>query len=871
MTATAEVVILPSSSPVPTFAKSPTPVSYSPEKLFGLSPRDDSSPSLLSPTALFRSSSHSAQAQSKSSRDGSGASDKKQRTQKNGGGSALVTSAAYEELEERPRRKVKEVAQGKKTTAVNPGQPSLEAIAGRIDKPAEEKKTRKRNTSKRQEPGNKTLKGRVSKAGSGKANSSDKAAAPLLGQSVIEDVSNSADSWEKEGLQLDVATKRRLDWTPTKDSRGSMTDLIDGMDGTGHDMTGLQALSCRPSFSSLMSTYGFEGENYPSQDSIPRTSDEGPTKRRRIEVCCGRITSLRCYSTNTICQLVDQNIFSIPKLRRLETTSTSGDSTSEMTPAPQDTKKKPRKKKMTTITAHATARYVPGYQETSGTLNRYLVVDENQSTTEKTAAKQKISKSKRKKSDDTKEKPTQFTVLHPEAAFRSLEDQELLFGTCSQLERDESPTFIREIQKAIRASETDVPIDEGCQQTQSTMSTSSGTSTTSRFTSSRNLWSVAARDSSGSLVQAEVVDLVDSPDVSRMSSEILEPDPCPVERPRSLPQDDRIEMQPSPIASTKRANPTSGQNLSLQAEKTNNHISKSDHLRNSGPTQVANETTVSVPAMPQYTGFTDAELSKQIASYGFKPVRARNKMIELLQKCWESRHPESAKHPKETAPAQLDRPASSGTAIETVATRNNSQTDKPAKSSKAKSTVSKPKPSAGRKRDQPRPNPASKRSTKKKVISENQEKPTSRFQNVEEIEDSEEELIPSPSRMWSRYLSRDITPVSLPLSAAPSPARTQQKAKESVASSSRPDDLPELSIKVMEAIRAQPQRLSANGRPCPTWHEKIVMYDPIVLEDLAVWLNTEGLSLVGEDREVSAGFVRQWCESRGICCCWKKT
>jgi hypothetical protein len=48
------------------------------------------------------------------------------------------------------------------------------------------------------------------------------------------------------------------------------------------------------------------------------------------------------------------------------------------------------------------------------------------------------------------------------------------------------------------------------------------------------------------------------------------------------------------------------------------------------------------------------------------------------------------------------------------------------------------------------------------------------------------------------------------------------------------------------------------------------MYDPIVLEDLATWLNTEGLDRIGEDREVSAGDVREWCENEGICCCWKK-
>lgn len=48
------------------------------------------------------------------------------------------------------------------------------------------------------------------------------------------------------------------------------------------------------------------------------------------------------------------------------------------------------------------------------------------------------------------------------------------------------------------------------------------------------------------------------------------------------------------------------------------------------------------------------------------------------------------------------------------------------------------------------------------------------------------------------------------------------------------------------------------------------MYDPIILEDLTTWLNVEGLGLVEEDREVSSLDVRKWCESKGICCCWKQ-
>lgn len=55
----------------------------------------------------------------------------------------------------------------------------------------------------------------------------------------------------------------------------------------------------------------------------------------------------------------------------------------------------------------------------------------------------------------------------------------------------------------------------------------------------------------------------------------------------------------------------------------------------------------------------------------------------------------------------------------------------------------------------------------------------------------------------------------------------------------------------------------------PSWHEKMLMYDPIVLEDLSAWLNSGQLDRVGYDGEVAPGEVKQWCESKSVCCSWK--
>ncbi|AEO59563.1 hypothetical protein MYCTH_2307970 [Thermothelomyces thermophilus ATCC 42464] len=55
----------------------------------------------------------------------------------------------------------------------------------------------------------------------------------------------------------------------------------------------------------------------------------------------------------------------------------------------------------------------------------------------------------------------------------------------------------------------------------------------------------------------------------------------------------------------------------------------------------------------------------------------------------------------------------------------------------------------------------------------------------------------------------------------------------------------------------------------PSWYEKMLMYDPIILEDLTAWLNSGQLDKVGYDGEVSPGDVKKWCESKSVCCLWR--
>lgn len=526
----------------------------------------------------------------------------------------------------------------------------------------------------------------------------------------------------------------------------------------------------------------------------------------------------------------------------------TGPRTQEKSPTDEESQqstsgKKPKKqnKKPKTLTARVTARYASDYTEDVDTQNTYFANASN------------------KRKANTKPQEPEFIVLSPEAAVKSLDDQDLMFGTCSQLEREDSPTMLRDMQTAIHASES---VLEPKPQYHTNRNTSSG-SMISRFTAPRNLWCEASRDLDGAVAQAEVLDLVDDYDISQIS-------------PKGDAQHqshDEKQQDMQPIVDQQPGNASQ-----KEASKRKEDSSTVEKIREkmpqptedtSKPKETASTAGESRPQMPQYNGLTDAELSKKIVSYGFKAVKGRQKMIDLLKKCWESQHGANT--------------ASVGSSIDGPGSK--SASTKPPESEKEcsvppkKTSNSKPKQTKSTARSAAKIEPSG--SKRQNSTSSIQQKPLSQksFADVEEIEDSEDEPIPSPSRLQSRYKIPHPTeqPSSQPLPISPLPCSASRAAASKPKPKPKPqtrtttpgtkdDSLPDLATQITKAVRAQPRKSSSTSGP--SWHEKILMYDPIVLEDFATWLNTEGLGLIAEDREVGAGFLRQWCESKGICCCF---
>ncbi|CRL17256.1 unnamed protein product [Penicillium camemberti] len=787
----------------------------------------------------------------------------------------------------KPQRKAKKAADGPGTIA--PGDPQPETVGTKNDavKPT---KGRPRKNAKSNDAGNMTLAGKVTKtSGDPLAKKSSKGGKKTVAAKVSpsEDVPEKSTPRESnalgkdEVLHLDEAVRRRMDWTPPRETAYDYEEIATVDDG------GSQDKDCDPNltggFGKLLSDYNYSGLALNPRDLVQNANGGGPTKRRRIELVNPEIQALLNG--------------------RYSDSSDQASAQGENSGKPKKTAKgKP--KKFTTLTARMTAQY-----STNDVEEDDMAID--------CLPDIRTTKGKRKKAKET-EKQSSFTVLSPEAAVEFLNDQDLVFGTCSQLERDDSPQTLRETQQAIRASEG-LSYPEGMRDRNCRTIQESSTRSVSRLAGTRNLWCVGARDTEGSLIQPEtlnVVDLTDGGEPSTKKShgsaerasqkplqgdwfelEFADIDSPPEKRPSSLPSTERgsdsdTQVQtpaPIPAATVTATTMTKGK------------AAKPVKGANNTPTEAvySQPTTSQAPSMPQYTGFTDAELSKQISTYGFKAVRGRKKMIDLLQQCWESKHGSnttSDSHPI-YQPEHHKEPASK---MDNV--------PKPTTAAKMKATV---KSKSGTSTKNRKSLDATKSTSPSRTNLQTSSTKTSRgkpitgtstsFIDVEEIQDSEEEIIPSPSQVQKHYsdiyskskAGSQVEHHSLDiLTKTPPPSPTKRKAASSkisvkrplssassitathTAESSKEMSLAEISAKITQAVRAQPRlsplSSSRGSRSRPTWHEKILMYDPIVLEDFTAWLNIEGLGLVGEDREVGTASVREWCESKGICCCWKR-
>lgn len=545
------------------------------------------------------------------------------------------------------------------------------------------------------------------------------------------------------------------------------------------------------------------------------------------------------------------------------------------------------KKKARTLTDQATSAYADNSEEpselnsTNAPLLNYF--SRNKAAAEKTAEKPAAkSKAKGKGKKAAQLSPI---LLSPESALKQVGNQDFLFGTSSQLVREQSPTLLRDLQKAMQESNQ---IDDPFADDMSDTSLADVLKESEPQNTKRNLWAASSRDSQGELLDIEVVDLVDSPIshqqapsrskaglFSAPAQPALLPTPDASEEWQSIdelppsyqtpkPESDTV---PEMVAVSKKVSKQSISNATSRILQAPLSPAKRPASRSPSKSKSPAKKPVSdaLDAMPDYGGYTTAQLAKEIASYHFKPVKSRPQMIALLEKCWEG------KQRRALGSINTNEMASK-------ATQEKEATQPP---TRPEGTSSKPPPkprgrpkkdttatrSPAKVKDQPSRTEAS---AVRNAVESDSDLPLALTQTpkrkslkqatlslkqapLDEISDSDTLLTPSPPRHSASQLASPL-PLSAPIGAESKAEESQEESETQV--------FPYITRAIKSATRDTDSE--------PSWQEKILLYDPIVLEDLTIWLNTGALEKAGWDDEIAPTLVKKWCEQKSICCLWRE-
>lgn len=459
-------------------------------------------------------------------------------------------------------------------------------------------------------------------------------------------------------------------------------------------------------------------------------------------------------------------------------------------------------------------------------------------------------KTKRKPRAKNGNNATVPKLLSPEVAISKANKQEVMFGTSSQLARGESPSYVQDLQRAILASEAEARKQEDChewERVEDVLNTpSSCTAASKRKTS---LWDAAARDGDDSLLAPESTQ---ERNAFRPPSRIAT---------RSLGE---AEMQPR-VEATQQARATQALHAVL------------------GTTGDASSLKEEPADAPQ-----DMERLDDVTPLLRMPLKAASRAKPKLL-CLAAGS--IAKTPSSTVVLQPSANKANLRLAQTIVTKNITAGD-------TCETTAPPKKRPGRPRKAVAPLVVTEEDNfilsttgKTRTTTTLQPQPLTPqrhrkrekdWTHIDEIEDSEPTATPSPPR---RHSPRAVSP--LPLAAPPTTARSPAAPPRSPAAPLRarrtrrgafdnlldPACAAELGVlfaQITAAVRAQPR---TRNPAKPSWREKMLLYDPIVLEHFAAWLNEGALAGVGRgegEAPVREAVVRRWCDGYSVCCLYEE-
>ncbi|KAL1894068.1 5'-flap endonuclease [Ceratocystis pirilliformis] len=577
-----------------------------------------------------------------------------------------------------------------------------------------------------------------------------------------------------------------------------------------------------------------------------------------------------------------------------------------------DTVKAPRRK-VSTLTDLAVAQYdnqnvidltfMAGYKDPG------LV--QSEPTNQNQSKKQK--RKKRQKPEDP-----EMVLLSPGTAMKQADGQCFVFGTSSQLVREDSPTVSRDFQLAI---------DQSNMMAEEEPTGWFDDEVEIQPSRRPKLWNAACRDDDGS-----TIDLRDSNTSGLHEDTVMSNDDSgyihsvsEVALPRSSPEKPLVNVQEDskypdigiilktptkpyhPISTLARLATAKEPSITLLPS-----LSSPPQLPiRDSPTRKPPVTSPKIETIveslesaqatfevPQLGLMSDAQLSRRIAEFGFKNIRKRPDMITLLENCYRSKQNISSS--SSAVPTSMTSKSSFSTSSFSAAfsstsfsfNRSYEGSSGPAPTEKYRSRRSSmesirsitPPTSAQphllnspplsstikRGRGKSRKSPAITSTLEfinniDKTLPKKSREPSSSRIIAIEIPDSDDLDVSSPvnldhdSRNGSTVSDNGQLETSFDHGISPNdpPLTISPAVEEQVMFES-----------ISTAVQTAPRTADISN---PSWYDRILLYDPIAYEDLTVWLNSGQLERVGYDDEIAPENVKKWCESRSICCVKRET
>ncbi|KAG6012701.1 hypothetical protein E4U54_007341 [Claviceps lovelessii] len=691
----------------------------------------------------------------------------------------------------------------------------------------------------------------------------------------------------KDPLQLEPAMVRRKDWTPPK-----------------------QTAAC----------------NDPPQSSAAATDPIELDDDRKTTSFEALLTAYKCSDSAIDESASHQSDGSASKRRRLAGAQPVQTTLAPLIPIASTVakKKKAPRKKPRTITALATAAYKQANQvdcEDAGAgETNHAPLPAAQQEAAQNKAKEKPRKRPTKSKSRKKIIPPKPILFSPETALKQVAQQDFVFGTSSQLAREQSPTFLRDLQRAMKSSNQ---LDE-VQYT-----TPLNSDSIEPLECRPKLWDAAARDADGDLFDVAVINLTESkacapstaredpfgyckadidlsprlPRAAKQTTDVVARDDdgflnlsdiLPASSSALLPAPEMLDIDRFPTSP-----PLPG--CQVEPDPSAPLVSNQDLETVVSPPQLnmsISDMSVSAPVAthvtrPAFEDYTDAQLSREVSGYGFKPIKRRSAMLALLEQCWQQKMDHSGPHvrmqstaatsSKLTASSPAKRPR--GRPRKDSGSVQGSQPQDPPPSAQVPETPKRPR---GRPRKDAETSPSVAKVTKKKTTSKRKATPKKATpkkatpKKATPKKAAPKKATPKKAKVHAKVVEiadsdSDLTDV---LNASPSPScSTASSRQQSIDLTMSLDEDTKLSLAmtstysksnlfeyIARAITTAPRTTVPSE---PSWHEKILLYDPIVLEDLTAWLNSGQLTRVGCDEEIDPAELKKWCESRSICCLWK--